>query len=89
MLVYYRLDSVDVASAPSFTEFCFLLTLHLIFMCAWCVCACGQGVNGTAALYPNREKSNEGVTRGPLRSEKEAVLLGKQSLVCVGLINSG
>lgn len=44
---------------------------------------CGQGVNGTAALYQQREKSNEGVTGGPLRSEKEALLLGKLSPVCV------
>ncbi|KAB5577084.1 hypothetical protein PHYPO_G00205900 [Pangasianodon hypophthalmus] len=35
-----------------------------------------KGVNGTAALYHHREKSSEGVTRGPLRSEKEALLLG-------------
>ncbi|KAK2850058.1 hypothetical protein Q7C36_008841 [Tachysurus vachellii] len=35
-----------------------------------------KGVNGTAEHYQHREKSNEGVTRGPLRSEKEAVLLG-------------
>ncbi|KAK3543782.1 hypothetical protein QTP70_027199 [Hemibagrus guttatus] len=35
-----------------------------------------KAVNGTAALYQQREKSNEGVTRGPVRSEKEALLLG-------------
>lgn len=53
------------------------------------MCLCGQGVNGTAEHYQHREKSNEGVTRGPLRSEKEAVLLGKLSPVCGSLIISG
>ncbi|GAA6083655.1 ecto-NOX disulfide-thiol exchanger 1 isoform X1 [Tachysurus ichikawai] len=40
------------------------------------LCKADGGVNGTAEHYQHREKSNEGVTRGPLRSEKEAVLLG-------------
>ncbi|XP_036421325.1 ecto-NOX disulfide-thiol exchanger 1 isoform X2 [Colossoma macropomum] len=35
-----------------------------------------KGLNGTAALYHHREKNNEAVMRGPLRSEKEALLLG-------------
>ncbi|XP_062862754.1 ecto-NOX disulfide-thiol exchanger 1 [Trichomycterus rosablanca] len=35
-----------------------------------------KAVNGTAALYHLQEKSNEGMMRGPLRSEKEALLLG-------------
>ncbi|XP_053352871.1 ecto-NOX disulfide-thiol exchanger 1 isoform X2 [Clarias gariepinus] len=35
-----------------------------------------KGVNGTAAIYQNREKNNDGLTRGPVRSEKEALLLG-------------
>uniref|UniRef100_W5LD96 Ecto-NOX disulfide-thiol exchanger 1 n=1 Tax=Astyanax mexicanus TaxID=7994 RepID=W5LD96_ASTMX len=35
-----------------------------------------KGLNGTAALYHHREKKNEAVMRGPLRSEKEALLLG-------------
>ncbi|XP_052004721.1 ecto-NOX disulfide-thiol exchanger 1-like isoform X2 [Xyrauchen texanus] len=35
-----------------------------------------KGVNGTSALYLHREKNNEAVIRGPLRSEKEALLLG-------------
>ncbi|RXN20979.1 ecto-NOX disulfide-thiol exchanger 1 isoform X1 [Labeo rohita] len=35
-----------------------------------------KGVNGTAALYHHREKNNDAVIWGPLRSEKEALLLG-------------
>lgn len=35
-----------------------------------------KAVNGTAALYHHREKNNETVIWGPLRSEKEALLLG-------------
>ncbi|XP_055070863.2 ecto-NOX disulfide-thiol exchanger 1 isoform X1 [Misgurnus anguillicaudatus] len=35
-----------------------------------------KGVNGTAALYHHREKNNEAAIWGPLRSEKEALLLG-------------
>ncbi|KAL7881760.1 hypothetical protein AOLI_G00086080 [Acnodon oligacanthus] len=35
-----------------------------------------KGLNGTAVLYHHREKNNEVVMRGPLRSEKEALLLG-------------
>ncbi|XP_017566358.2 ecto-NOX disulfide-thiol exchanger 1 isoform X3 [Pygocentrus nattereri] len=35
-----------------------------------------KGLNGTAVLYHHREKNNEAVMRGPLRSEKEALLLG-------------
>lgn len=91
MLVYYRLVSMYVAPGLSFTLLCFLLILHLIFMFVHdvCMCLCGQGVNGTAALYHLREKSNEGVTRGPLKSEKEALLLGKISLVHIGLISGG
>ncbi|XP_043104397.1 ecto-NOX disulfide-thiol exchanger 1-like [Puntigrus tetrazona] len=35
-----------------------------------------KGVNGTATLYHHREKNNDMVIWGPLRSEKEALLLG-------------
>uniref|UniRef100_A0A672K3J6 Ecto-NOX disulfide-thiol exchanger 1 n=1 Tax=Sinocyclocheilus grahami TaxID=75366 RepID=A0A672K3J6_SINGR len=35
-----------------------------------------KGVNGTAALYHHQEKNNDTVIWGPLRSEKEALLLG-------------
>ncbi|XP_016306305.1 ecto-NOX disulfide-thiol exchanger 1-like isoform X2 [Sinocyclocheilus anshuiensis] len=35
-----------------------------------------KGVNGTAALYHHQEKNNDAVIWGPLRSEKEALLLG-------------
>ncbi|XP_059417534.1 ecto-NOX disulfide-thiol exchanger 1-like isoform X1 [Carassius carassius] len=35
-----------------------------------------KGVNGTAAFYHHREKNNDTVIWGPLRSEKEALLLG-------------
>lgn len=39
-----------------------------------------QGLNGTAVLYHHWEKNNEAVIRGPLRSEKEALLLGNYML---------
>ncbi|XP_066497396.1 ecto-NOX disulfide-thiol exchanger 1 isoform X2 [Hoplias malabaricus] len=35
-----------------------------------------KGLNGIAVLYHHREKNYEAVMRGPLRSEKEALLLG-------------
>ncbi|XP_030642331.1 ecto-NOX disulfide-thiol exchanger 1 [Chanos chanos] len=35
-----------------------------------------KSMNGTAALHHHREKNSEGVARGPLRTEKEALLLG-------------
>ncbi|XP_026865401.2 ecto-NOX disulfide-thiol exchanger 1 isoform X1 [Electrophorus electricus] len=35
-----------------------------------------KGMNGTAVLYHHQEKKNELAMRGPLRSEKEALLLG-------------
>ncbi|XP_076841505.1 ecto-NOX disulfide-thiol exchanger 1 isoform X2 [Brachyhypopomus gauderio] len=35
-----------------------------------------KGMNGTTVLYHHQEKNSEVITRGPLRSEKEALLLG-------------
>lgn len=48
--------------------------LSLCYVFYWFVFI--QVVNGTAAHYNYREKNNDAATWGPLRSEKEALLLG-------------